>query len=89
MNDAQLHEMSLLSKVTEAVQEYTAYKEWIDPGEFMGDWVLVLHLANMDPEVDEAYVQISSTTNMPSHVSVGLLQAGLDQIRSGMHRDEE
>lgn len=80
MNDQQQTEMHLLSEASEALRRYAEFKEWFEPGEFPGDWVCIMHVANMDAEADDAYVNINSSTTMATHSVLGLLHAGIEQI---------
>jgi hypothetical protein len=86
VNDDQQTEMQLLSECTEAIRRYSEYKGWFEPGEFAGDWVCIMHVANMDPDADDAYVNVNSSMSMATHTAIGLLHAGLAEM-SAMRQD--
>lgn len=63
-----------LAKLQAAVEEYCAATNGTGDGWFLGNWVLVGALTNIEDGSLSAYIKVYDGENQPTHVTLGLLE---------------
>lgn len=67
------------ARATRALHDTIAASDGLDPGEFVGAWIAVVHLANIDDPSRAAYYLVTGDPDGTApHVIRGLLHEGLD-----------
>jgi hypothetical protein len=69
--------------VERAISELAQARDYLRPGELVGDWVVVFHLAKAEPDDESSYgLETSSGHGAPTHIVLGLLEQGREIVNS-------
>jgi len=89
MTDQELTKEEARERLTSAIQDYIKVVKAIRDDELLSTWVIVAHVTAIEEQNDsDAYVLIGSQRHLPSHIKMGLLQAGANAIRGSRRRSE-
>lgn len=73
-----------------ALTAHLADEGFIEPDEFVGDWVTNVHLPSIGDDGGSSYVTVVSGGSLPDHVAQGLLMEALDRLRGiGINSDAD
>ncbi|WP_307376995.1 hypothetical protein [Microbacterium sp. W4I20] len=64
-----------------AITNHLMDEGFIEEGEFVGDWIANIYLPSVNDRPESAYALLTSSSNLPDHVAVGLLTNALDRVR--------
>lgn len=68
-------------RLIEAITDHLIAEGLIETGEFVGDWIMNVHLPTVERSDGDAYALIVTGGKLPDHVAVGLLTNALDRVR--------
>lgn len=70
------------SKLIEAALEEALKMTFEDQevGDLLDHWIVVAHVANIDPEKGDGYPMFLSNGHLPTHIARGLLHTGLKML---------